>query len=95
MEPETETESETESQVVNIQKVNNCMCPKCKSNCPRCRTVGCGMCHMCRRRGCSKCPQCANMWNRSLLPFNLSLNRIILILILILVAYIALKHYRR
>jgi len=74
-----------------------CSCPVCQGQCPRCLNSGCGLCHHCRRRGAQQCPLCAKAvegYSMGEFKSSLSFDRVLLILILIFVSYIAYKHYQ-
>lgn len=74
-----------------------CRCPVCKGQCPRCLAEGCGICHHCRKHGVRQCPRCAALlegYSMTELKDSLSFDRVMLILILVLVSYIAYKHYQ-
>ena len=97
------SEQKTENQQHNQQQ---CGCPMCGGQCPRCRMMGCGMCQNCKNKRCPLCPNCANMVdniegyesteeqiNKS--PTNfITFDRFVLILIFLLISYIAWKHYK-
>ncbi len=86
-----------------------CPCQGCGMGlCGGCRMYGCGGCPYRRRRGCGRCRFCLGGRQREC-PFQgvtnigameyfdgssmLSFDRVLLILILILVIYVAFKHY--
>jgi len=83
-----------------------CNCSICGGQCPRCRMMGCGMCNNCKNTRCPLCPQCANMVKniegydsteeQVVKPKHkfVTFDRTILILILLLITYIAWKHYK-
>jgi len=96
----TKTDSDKESK--SDQQQTPCDCPVCGGQCPRCRRLGCGMCPYCTGTRCPLCPQCANTLEsfnaseeqqpKTKMPFNLTFERILLLLILAGVCYIAWKH---
>ena len=77
-----------------------CNCPICKGQCPKCRMEGCGMCPYCMQTRCPLCPMCAaqreSFIGQETMQKTMNMmtfDRIILLLILILVGYIAWSHY--
>ncbi|QKF94096.1 hypothetical protein QKU48_gp0638 [Fadolivirus algeromassiliense] len=84
------------------QEQQTCGCQICGGQCPKCRMEGCGMCPFCQRTRCPVCPLCAaqqepfigqETLQRTVNRFNLTFERVALFLILLLVAYVAWKHY--
>ncbi len=78
-----------------------CNCPVCAGKCPLCASEGCGMCPYCKNTRCPMCPMCANQYEQFIgqetiteAASRLTFDRVLLILILVLVAYIAWSHYR-
>lgn len=96
----------TESEIEHKQEQQQlpCNCPVCKGQCPRCNKMGCGMCKFCTHTRCPVCPQCATMLEslhetehqhmKHKMPFHMTFERVILLLILILAGYVAWKHYK-
>lgn len=98
----TDSEMETNSQYQ--QKQHPCNCPVCKGQCIRCNSIGCGMCPFCKNTRCPICPQCAEVLEgynmediketKNKFIKSLTFEKVTLTLILILVIYIAWKHYK-
>ncbi|ARF11404.1 hypothetical protein Klosneuvirus_1_261 [Klosneuvirus KNV1] len=100
--------SQMESQVVdspidndNASDYQQCSCPMCRGQCQWCSKSGCGMCSHCKNTRCPLCPYCAktDIQNEPFtmtekIKLNLTFDRFLLFIILILVGYIAWKHYR-
>lgn len=99
----TKTDSDKESKS-DQQQQTPCDCPVCGGQCQRCNRMGCGMCPYCTSTRCPLCPQCAKtlesfnaseeQQTNTKIPFNLTFERIVLLLILAGVCYIAWKHYK-
>jgi hypothetical protein len=79
-----------------------CNCPACGGQCPRCRMEGCGMCPYCQKTRCPVCPMCVRQQEpfvgqetlqKTVNKLNLTFDRVVLLLILLLVGYIAYRHY--
>jgi len=100
--------SQMESQVVdstidvdNVSDYQQCSCSVCQGQCQWCSKSGCGMCPHCKNTRCPLCPYCIqkeikgepfNVTDK--IKLNLTFDRFLLVIILILVGYIAWKHYR-
>lgn len=99
---------QVESQVVDspldidiASDYQQCLCSTCRGQCKWCSSSGCGMCQHCKNKRCPLCPYCAkediitepfNVTDK--IKLNLTFDRFLLFVILILVGYIAWKQYR-
>ena len=93
-----------QEQSLNQESRLPCNCQVCGGKCPNCRMHGCGMCPYCQKTRCPICPMCAGqqepfmgqeMIQNTANKFNLTFDRFVLILILILVGYISWSHYNK
>ena len=83
---------------------SKCTCPVCKGGCQRCMLGGCGMCPYCKSGRSPLCPQCAQVLEsytfsnmtemKDSVTSRLSFDRIVMILVLLLVLYVAYKHFQ-
>lgn len=83
-----------------MEEEQKCICPVCRGGCRRCMMGGCGMCPYCRNRG-GVCPQCAAVLEgyslsemKDTVVGGITFDRVVMILILLLVIYLAYKHYQ-
>lgn len=91
-----------DSNIDNISDYKQCSCKICNGSCQWCNKSGCGMCSYCKDIRCPLCPFCIQqdiIYNpvdvTEKIKLNLTFDRFLLSIILILVGYIAWKQYHR